>query len=140
MQVHEIATLLIALAALVTSGVTAYEAFRHNKNAIRPVLVVLEKYTDNKRPDLGYSLYLINMGQALAMNIRFSANHVELIQDGKIEEQPRTEVAVGRRAVIASEYFVPVFKKISLEASYTDINNVCYRTIFRGGKHEFRNG
>lgn len=55
MQISDFITLTILITALITSAVTAFEDYRQNKNSIRPVLVVLEKLTDNSLPKSGYT-------------------------------------------------------------------------------------
>ncbi|MCB9619830.1 MAG: hypothetical protein H6724_10340 [Sandaracinus sp.] len=73
-------TLFIAVAGLVTSTAVAFETWRQGRNAVRPVLVVLEKLTDNRSPELGHSLYLVNMGQAVALNIDVAPEDLAAIQ------------------------------------------------------------
>jgi hypothetical protein len=65
--------------------------------------VVIEKYTDNKKPNLGYSLYLVNMGHSLAMNVVvYKTNLDSILSEKNMENTLRTEIAVGRRGLLAS--------------------------------------
>ncbi len=140
METFEIITMVVALSSLVTSAVTAFEAYRQNKNSVRPVLVVLEKLTDNKKPKLGYSIFLVNMGHSLAMNVRCEHNLEKLIPTSSIEKDIRTEIAVGRRGIMGSNYKDPIASQISIEVTYTDINDRKYKTIFANGNHKFVKG
>jgi hypothetical protein len=137
----EMITLVIALAALIASAVSATETLRQRRNAVRPVVVVLEKLTDNDKPDAGYSLFLCNMGQAVAINIRVVKSNVRdvLAAVPPVElVEHRTEVACGRRSLLARGYREPVIEAVSLVATYTDVNDTTYVTRFGGRGHAFK--
>ena len=153
MSVIEIITLIIALAALVTSCVSAYEMTRQSKNAVRPAIVVLEKFTNNSaREGEGYSLYLVNMGNAMAMNVRVTPSSRESYvaalgaagrsteRECVLEAHPRTEIAVNRRAVLGSYYAGPAIDKLSMLIQYVDVNGSKYHTKFDGNAHAFGRG
>jgi hypothetical protein len=137
----ETITLVIALAALIASIVSAIETLRQRRNAVRPVVVVLEKWTDNEKHDAGHSLFLVNMGQAVAINIRVVESNVRDVL-AKVQAvelvEPRTEIACGRRSLLARGYREPVIDGVSLVATYTDVNDIPYTTRFGGRGHEFR--
>ena len=136
-------TLVIAVAGLVTSAAVAFETWRQGRNAVRPVLVVLEKLTDNREPALGYSLYLVNMGQAVALNIDVARECLDVIREATgraLEEHPRREIAVERRGLLCKGYRERVYGRIRLRASYTDVNGKRYQTSFEAGNHTFPAG
>jgi hypothetical protein len=133
-------TLFIAVAGLVTSATVAFETWRQGRNAVRPVLVVLEKLTDNRAPELGYSLYLVNMGQAVALNIDVERECLDAIREAtgrELEEHPRREVAVERRGLLCKGYPERAYGRIAIRATYTDVNGKRYRTQFESGSHTF---
>jgi hypothetical protein len=136
-------TLFIAVAGLVTSAAVAFETWRQGRNAVRPVLVVLEKLTDNRQPELGYSLYLVNMGQAVALNIDVARECLDVIREATgraLEEHPRREIAVERRGLLCKGYRERVYGRIRVRASYADVNGKRYRTSFETGTHTFPAG
>lgn len=133
-------TLFIAIAGLVTSTAVVYETWRQGRNAVRPVLVVLEKLTDNRTPELGYSLYLVNMGQAVALNIDVARECLDAIREAtgrELEEHPRREIAVERRGLLCKGYPERVYGRIAIRATYVDVNGKRYRTTFEAGSHTF---
>lgn len=133
-----LATIAIGLGSVLVGFAAMTVAKRQTDNAVRPVIVVLEKFTDNKNPAGGRSLYLVNMGQAVAINIEIVHSNISaVVPTDSHEEAPRTEIAVGRRGVLAGGYADPVWTDLELEVRYTDINGVTYRTSFGGGKHSF---
>lgn len=121
-------TLLVAAGGLVTSLAVAVETWRQRRNAVRPVLVVLEKLTDNKDPARGYSLYLVNMGAAVALNVTSTSNVKELVPDGEHVAHPRAQIAVGRRGLLVRGYTAPIFDRVQLRANYNDVNGTPYWT------------
>jgi uncharacterized protein YdbL (DUF1318 family) len=103
--------------------------------------VVIEKYTDNKKPNLGYSLYLVNMGHSLAMNVVvYKTNLDSILSEKNMENTLRTEIAVGRRGLLASGYKNPILEKVELLAVYNDINNRIYNTEYVKLQHKFGKG
>lgn len=140
MESNDIITLVIALSALITSAVSAFEAYRQNQNSVRPVLVILEKLTDNNNSKLGYSLFLVNMGHSLAMNITFLSDLEKFKIPMNIEKKVRTEIAVGRRGILASGYEKLILESIQMKIQYTDINNRIYNSLLQKGNHKFGKG
>lgn len=142
MTIVEISTLLVASAALITSGVSVLEMRRQRENDIRPVLVVLEKQIDSKDPDSSLVLYLVNMGQAVAMN-----THVwwdGFPGDGSHPKRLQSEVFPGRRAELLRGYDGNCIEQVRIFASYSDVNGNQYSTTFdptRGARaHAFGRG
>ena len=90
MSLTDIITLVVACEALVTSCVSAYEMLCQSKTAVRPVVVVLEKFTANANPEgEGRLLYMINMGNSMAINVRFHWNHETVLAEaGNFVERP----------------------------------------------------
>ncbi len=126
---------------LLTSAGALFETWRQRTNAVRPVIVMLEKLTDNEKSKEGYSLYLVNMGQAVALNIEITEGMKEfrsVLPDAKFADQVRTEIAVGRRALIAKGYDAPVLSDVRLVVQYTDVNDNRYVSRCAGGRHSFR--
>jgi hypothetical protein len=155
MNPTEIITLIIALAALVTSAISAIEMIRQSRNAVRPAVVILEKYTNTSDPDgLGRSLYLVNMGNAMAMNVDivpkdFASSVLSEIvvnagdaanASAEVEEQYRTEIAMNRRAVLARNYRNQILEQVSLTVNYVDVNGKKYHTVFHRNHHVFGRG
>jgi len=134
----EVITLIVAAGAFLTAVGNLTETWRQRRNAVRPVLVVVEKRTDNRGKDSDYSLYLVNMGQAVAINIDVKESNLsEVLGDGPVKDS-RTEIAVGRRGVLATGYREPALPKMELTVEYTDVNNARYTSSLRDGKHVFR--
>jgi hypothetical protein len=134
MSPTEAATLLIAMAALITSAVSAFEMMRQSKNAVRPALVVLEKPSEAKNGGRGLSLYLVNMGNAVAININIVRSNLEQIAfdsgDGTTvvpERSHRSEIAAGRRSLLVNGYAQSVVGDIGLYVTYQDVNALRFR-------------
>ena len=96
----EVVTLTIACAALLTSAVAAYETVLQRGNAVRPVLVLLDKSADSDSPAKGRILYLVNMGQAVAIDVTIQEATPEEL-NGKSHIELR-EIAPGRRRKLHS--------------------------------------
>lgn len=150
MSIAEIITLIVALAALVTSCVSAYEMVRQSRNAVRPAVVVLEKHTNNANPEgEGRSLFLVNMGNSMAMNVHiWEGDHIDLLNTAgdatektfTLEEPIRTEIAVNRRALVGKHYSNSIFKELSMVIHYVDVNGTKYFSRLINEKHEFGRG
>ena len=146
MSPTEAATLLIAMAALITSAVSAFEMMRQSKNAVRPALVVLEKPSEAKNGGRGLSLYLVNMGNAVAINInivRSNLDQLEFDSEGESPIRPershRSEIAAGRRSLLVNGYAKSVVGDVGLYVTYQDVNGTTYYTLFSSGEttHSF---
>jgi len=136
----DIGTLMIGVAALVASVVAYRESRRQGSNSVRPVLIVLDKYTDNSNRALGRSLYLVNMGQAVAIDVRvLDGGPSPKPLDASENEDVLDAIAAGRRTKLLTGYAEPIRKSVSLKVEYKDVNGTTYRTIFEAGRHEFTN-
>lgn len=140
MSPTETITLLIATAALVTSGVSAYEMVVQRKNAVRPVLVLLDKQVDNADPSKGRAIYLVNMGQAVAVDIKVVGAQPDHLAEAA--KKVMREIASGRRSKLREypEGQETPFHHAGtyLRVRYFDVNANEYETVFKGGKHAFR--
>ena len=114
----------VALASLFIALMSWLETQRQGRAAVRPVLVVLEKLTDNKNPEGGLSLYLVNVGEAAALNCvivgpDLSKASLEALQ-GNWTKHLQTDVAKGRRIRLAGGYERSVAGQLELEVEYRD--------------------
>lgn len=128
MESTELTTLIIALAALLTSVVSVLEMRRQRANDARPVLVVIEKHEkadDTKTPLI---LYLVNMGNSVAMNIdvAWKCDH----EASHRREPIQSEVAAGRRVELMRGHKERCIGKVKLDATYRDINGIPYKTTY----------
>jgi hypothetical protein len=136
----ELVTLTIACAALLTSAVSAYEMVLQRRNAVRPVLVLLDKTAESADAAKGRALYLVNMGQAVAINVAI----LEAVPDqlrGESQVALR-EIGPGRRRKLHAypDGEPTPFGKPGtyLRATYCDVNGAKYQTVYRGETgHEF---
>lgn len=128
MTIINLTTLLIASAALLTSVVSVMEMKRQRENNVRPVLVVLEKPLDSKLPDSPLVLYLVNMGQAVAMNTRVWWKDPPT--EGKRPERLQSEVFPGRRAELMRQHSPSCVNRTAVFATYTDVDGKEYSTEY----------
>lgn len=142
MTIVDVTMLLVASAALITSVVSVLEMRRQRENDVRPVLVLLEKQIDSKDPKSPLVLYLVNMGQAVAMN-----THVrweDFPQDGSRPKRLQSEVFPGRRAELMRDYDRSCIECIKIFTTYSDVNDNHYSTNYdpkRGARaHSFGRG
>jgi hypothetical protein len=128
MTVVEISTLFVALAALIASVVSVLEMRRQRENDIRPVLVVLEKQIDSKDPNSPLVLYLVNMGQAVAMNTHVWWEGFPC--DGTRPKRLQSEIFPGRRAELIRGYDQSAIDRVKIFTTYSDVNGNQYCTNF----------
>ena len=117
-------TLSVALAALMASIVSVVEMVRQRRLDARPILVVIEKRQKSDNPKSPLVLYLVNMGNAVAMDIR-----AELATDQRGALQPvevQYGVAAGRRAEMIQGYPERCIDRVRIQASYKDLNDEWY--------------
>ena len=134
MSPNELATILVATAAMITSVVAAIEAVRQRKNDVRPVLVVLEKFGKKKERGEPRFLVLVNMGQAVALNIVLKWSLKSQPPPGFEHKDHLTEIAAGRRSPLAQGYTKSIRRTVKLTATYEDVNGIEYETSFDGAK------
>jgi uncharacterized protein YdbL (DUF1318 family) len=81
------------------------------------------------------------MGHSLAMNVVvYKTNLDSILSEKNMENTLRTEIAVGRRGLLASGYKNPILEKVELLAVYNDINNRIYNTEYVKLQHKFGKG
>lgn len=135
MTAEQVATILIGLAALITSIVVVVEMRRQRRNDIRPVLAVIEKRRSDA-DDSPLTLYLVNMGNGVAVNIEVEWQQAP---PGTPPPTLRQEViAPGRRARLGSGHSVPLLRSVMLHVRYEDIENRGYEVVLAEGKHNYK--
>lgn len=137
MHVEQVATILIGLAALITSIVVVVEMRRQRRNDIQPVLAVIEKRPSDG-DDSPLTLYLVNMGNGVAVNVEVEWQQAPPgIQPPTLRQEV---IAPGRRARLGSGHSVPLLRSVKLRVGYEDIENRRYEVELVEGKHTYTTG
>jgi hypothetical protein len=142
LDIPSLTTMFVALAALLTSVYSVIEMRRQRQNAVRPVLVVLEKRVDKTKKDSAHVLYLVNMGQAVAINTEVVWNDPQ--KDAARPRRLQTEIFPERRAELMRGYPKSCLGELRLLTKYTDVDNIQYATKYGvpegSAKHSFQTG
>ena len=138
-MISDLAVLGTSLAALAISCLALFQQVRQRKNEIRPLLVLIERPVDASEV-LG--LYLVNMGNAAAMDVDVTW----LLRPPDLPASPAVQAAVAghRRIALATGHIGTRLHQVELLVHYRDLDGKEHSTKYTPpasaggrGKHVF---
>ena len=133
-------TSAVATVALMFSCFSWWEARTATSNSVRPALLLLEKEAEEKHRDKASapdarSFYIVNMGNAVALDVKVLSENLST-RYSDLEPEWKTKLAFGlaahRRRLVRRNHAPMEIRDVKMVVVYRDINGRRYRTEYFG--------